>query len=127
MKTKSEQKIPKVPKPIAGLAMASGGFAQRTYIPELDAAVDDINKLVNDFQKLIELKNMLDVNLKVNNMLDILKEAQEHLKSQDQIGLLLNQQQGFLTNLEAVREYTTNAQHQVDKYNDSNILKKKFI
>ena len=76
---------------------------------------------------MIELKGMIDVNLKISGMLDILTEAQEHLKNQDQIGALLNSQPGFLHNLEQVREYTTEAQKQVDKYNDANVLVKKFI
>jgi len=82
LKNEATNNIPKVPKPISGISnnIGQGGYVQRTYIPELDAAVDDIVKLQKDFTKLIELKGMFDVNFKLTGMLDILTEAQEHLK-----------------------------------------------
>ena len=82
-------KIPKVPKPTTGLGPGVN-MHQRTYIPELDATVQDIKQLRADFTKVIELKGMIGVDSKVGAMLELLQEAQQHLKSQDSVGQLLN-------------------------------------
>lgn len=124
-KERQGAKIPKARKPAVGMGM--GGPVQRTNIPELDATIEDLKLIQNDFQKLVELKGMIDVHIKVKSLLEMLEEAQKHLKDKDQIGKNISEQGAFLAQLEQTREYAENFKKQVEKYNDANVLKKKFI
>jgi len=48
-----------------------------------------------------ELKGMIDVDTKITGLIEVLEEAQTHLKEQDFIGQQIAEQaQTFLTNIE---------------------------
>ena len=70
---------------------------------------------------------MVDVQIKIKGLLEILTEAQDHLKNRDAIGKNLLEQPGFIQNLEDIGGSVFKLQHQCDKYNNSNVVKKKFI
>lgn len=89
--------------------------------------MSEVIKLQSSFIKIIELKDMLGVSQKITVMLEMLEEAQAHLKNLDEVGISINQQPNFLTNLESLREHILDAKNQVSRYVDSNVLKKKFI
>jgi hypothetical protein len=76
--------VPKIEN-IGGLK-AGEGLAEITNIKELDDLIKQIQLLMGEFKKLNELKGMIDVYLKMKNLVDILKEAQSHLKHQTDLG-----------------------------------------
>ena len=70
---------------------------------------------------------MATVNQKIQGMIDMLTQAQQHLKNGDEIGQNMQTQSGFLSQIELIQQQIHGAHEEVNKYLDANIFKKKFI
>ena len=82
-KAKKRKTVPQVKLNNSVLQKAGAGLPEITNIKELDEAVETIKKLLEDFKKMNELKGMIDVELKLKNLLEMLQEAQHHLLNKD--------------------------------------------
>lgn len=75
-----------------------------------------------------ELKGMIEVDSKLAGLIEVLLEAQAHLKDQDFIGKQLAEQaQSFLGNIATIQEYQVEFAHHVERYKAANVLKKKIV
>lgn len=57
------------------ISRAGAGLPQKTKIDELDKCVKSFDDVFKKFSPILELKDMIDVNMKYKGMLETLKAA----------------------------------------------------
>ena len=84
------------------LSGAAAGLPRKVRIPELDKCVETFRVAKKSFDKMLGIKDMVDVEMKVKATIETLKEAQEHLKAQDDAGIHIAEQASFNDNLKQI-------------------------
>ena len=78
---------------------AGAGLPQKTKIAELDDTIKIIIKIVKEMNSMKSLKGLIEVNMKVTDTLETLKEAQQHLLNLDPIGRSIGEQPNFVNTI----------------------------